>query len=218
MGMFNSIFHLINKIRNIGVSDNITPEDLKYIHLINMYGFVISLLMLFLILFSISGYYIFHMPSSIIKVQLIIGTVSLPMFLFTFVLTSKKRFTTARNYVFVVTLVGIIVSTFYCGTAFQSPLLLLTLAISAAVMFPKNERRWMVGIVILCMAVFFIIGGGYDLGYLKAYYPIETILAPIDIFNAKGVTFLFVWTGAIFLTVFAHNAAIRAEEILQDER
>jgi adenylate cyclase len=215
--MFNSIFQLIIKIRNIGVSDNIASRDVKYIHLINMYGFVISLLMMTLILFSISGRYIFHMPQSIVIWELTIGVIALPMFLFTFVLTSKKQFTVARNYVLVVTLMGIMVSTFNYGAAFQSPLLLLTVALSAAVIFPQNERKWMVGIIILCTGVFFIIGTGYELGYLKAYYPIET-LAPIDIFNAKGVTFIFIWTGSIFLTLIAHNAAIRAEGQLQDER
>ncbi|MFH1701613.1 MAG: adenylate/guanylate cyclase domain-containing protein [Candidatus Zixiibacteriota bacterium] len=212
--MSNSISRLIRKIRNIGMSDNITSEDAKYIFLINMYGLVASLINLCLILFSFIGYYFYNEP----LLATLITVVCIMLNLFTFVLTSNKRFTLARIYALTITFVAVIVSTSYFGVAFRIYDMLLVVAIAAAVLFPKSERKWMVGIIILCLAGIIIIGLGYNLGYLKAYYPIETIMASRDILNVRSMTVLFVFITSILLALIAHNMAMSAEDQLREER
>lgn len=212
--MLNLVSSLINKIRNLGMTDNVTSEDAKYISLINLYALVVSFFNPFLIIISLIGYYYYNMP----LLSALIIFVGLVLNLFTFVFTSQKRFTLARIYVLSASLIGVSVYVYFFGVATKAHFTLVLVAIAAAVLFPKSERKWMTGVIVLCIAGIVIMGRGYELGYLKACYPLETIM-PIRILNeGSSGSVLIIFIGSILLALIAHNMAISAEDQLKIER
>jgi class 3 adenylate cyclase len=59
---------------------------------------------------------------------------------------------------------------------------------------------------------------GFELGYLKPYYALETIMPLRKIQDAASVTVLVVNVASIVLALIAHNMAISAEDQLKIER